>query len=261
MSFLSDLFLSAFQLPDALSSASAFLLITISFATSALTAALGLGGGIALLAIMASVMPIGALIPVHGVVQLGSNTGRALVQIRHLDRTILLWFTLGSILGAWIGGNIVVALPDAPLKMGLAFFILWSVWARKPKFDKLPRWLLASGGLVATFLTMFFGATGPVVGALISSIVPDRLTFVATHAACMTFQHCLKVIVFGLLGFAFAPWFGLLAAMIFTGFLGTLAGTHVLGRMPEAIFKRGFKLIMSLLALNLIWQAARVFMA
>jgi uncharacterized protein len=256
MSFLPD-----FLFPDTLSAASALLLISVSFLTSALTAALGLGGGIALLAIMASVMPIGALIPVHGVVQLGSNTGRALVQIRHLDRAILFWFASGSLFGAWIGGHLVVTLPDAPLKIGLGLFILWSVWGRKPVFRKLPRGLLAAGGLGATILTMFFGATGPVVGGLISSLVPDRQTFVATHAACMTLQHCLKVIVFGFLGFAFGPWIPLLAAMVFTGFLGTLTGTHLLGRMPETTFRKGFKLVMTLLALNLLIQALRLFVA
>jgi hypothetical protein len=40
--------------------------------------AFGIGGGAALLAVMASLVPPAALIPVHGVVQVGSNLGRAL---------------------------------------------------------------------------------------------------------------------------------------------------------------------------------------
>jgi len=44
------------------------LVVAASFATSFLTAAFGIGGGAVLLAILASLMPSAALIPVHGVV-------------------------------------------------------------------------------------------------------------------------------------------------------------------------------------------------
>lgn len=243
-------------LPDTISPAIASLLIATSFVTSTMTAALGLGGGLALLAIMAAVMPVSALIPIHGVVQLGSNTGRALVQRRHIDWTILLWFTVGSLFGAAIGGHFVISLPDAPLKIGLAAFILWAVWGKKPSFQRLPRSLLAFGGLFATVLTMFFGATGPVVAGIIRSATSDRMTLVATHAGCMTLQHSLKVIVFGLLGFAFGPWALLLAGMLVTGFLGTLFGSRILSRMQEGTFTKAFKLMMTLLAVNLLWQVS-----
>ena len=57
----------------ALSTLSATLLIVASFFTSLITASLGIGGGVLLLAILASTLPITALIPVHGLVQLGST--------------------------------------------------------------------------------------------------------------------------------------------------------------------------------------------
>src|SRR3546814_9681888 len=65
-----------------------------------------------------------------------------------------------------------------------------------------------------------------------------RLDHVATHAACMLAQHFIKVIAFGLLGFNYGPYAGLVAAMIASGFLGTLVGKHVLVKMTDAIFHR-----------------------
>lgn len=248
---------AAFIPPD-LSPVFALVLVLVSFITSGIAAAIGLGGGIALLAVMAMAMPMAVLIPVHGVVQLGSNAGRALVQARHVDWSVLLWVTLGGLLGAWTGGQIVVSLPDAPLKLALGAFVLWSVWGRKPTFDKLPRSLLALAGFVAAMLTMFFGATGPFIAGVVHPVTKIRHTFVATHAACMTFQHLLKVIVFGLLGFAFGPWLPLMIAMLVTGFFGTLAGSMLLGRMPEETFRTGFRIVMTLLAINLMLQAAGV---
>ena len=103
---------------------------------------------------------------------------------------------------------------------------------------------------------MFFGATGPFVGAILRPLTATRHAFVGTFAACMSLQHLIKVIVFGFLGFAFGPWIPLMGAMIVTGFLGTLAGSVLLGRMPETVFRTGFSTVMTLLALNLIAQAA-----
>jgi len=64
----------------------------------------------------------------------------------------------------------------------------------------------------------------------------------------------LKVLAFGLLGFAFAPWSGLIVAMIATGFAGTWTGTRLLHRIPEAQFRIVFKLLITAVAAHLLWQ-------
>jgi uncharacterized membrane protein YfcA len=69
-------------LPNELAPWVAILLLVVSAFTSLISAAFGLGGGLVLLAMMATVMPAAALVPVHGVVQIGSNFGRALVMLR-----------------------------------------------------------------------------------------------------------------------------------------------------------------------------------
>lgn len=48
-------------------------MILASFFTSAITAAMGIGGGVVLMAIMAVFLPVSALVPVHGIVQMASN--------------------------------------------------------------------------------------------------------------------------------------------------------------------------------------------
>ncbi len=243
--------------PADLNTVAAMTLVVVSFFTSALTAAVGLGGGVALIAVMAALMPTSALVPVHGVVQFGSNAGRALVQLRHVDWLIALWFALGAALGAAIGGAIAVELPAAILKAGIACFVLWVVWGRKPKFGKARKRAMAAAGFASTFLSMFFGASGPIGGAVLSTLGLPRHSFVANQAVTALIMHIFKIIAFGALGFVFAPWAGLIVLMIASGFLGTLAGSRLLGRMDEATFKTGFKWVMTALALNLIWQAAR----
>ena len=81
----------------------AAVLIVASFFTSALTAAFGVGGGIAMLALMGLFIPVASLIPVHGAVQLGSNTGRAWHQRAFVRLDVAKPFIVGSVVGAIFG--------------------------------------------------------------------------------------------------------------------------------------------------------------
>ena len=222
-----------------------------SFCTSLITAAFGLGGGVVLLAILASVLPPAALIPVHGVVQLGSNTGRALILRADVSRAVLLPFLVGSVVGITLGGLLVVELPPAGVRIAVGAFILWSVVAVPPAFLRRSAWL--AGG-VSSFLTMFFGATGPFVAAYVKAQDFGRVAYVATNAACMTAQHLLKVIAFALLGFAFGPYLVIVAGMIALGFAGTLTGRQVLLRIDERRFRLVLNAILVILAVRLIWE-------
>lgn len=235
-----------------LETAAAIMLIAVSAATSFLAAALGLGGGVILLAVMALILPAQALIPVHGLVQVGSNGGRALIMLRHVETSVLLPFCLGSLAGAALGGAIAVQLPPAWLKIGLGAFVLWSVWGRT--VVARGRFTVLLTGAFSSFLTMFFGATGPFVSAMIKTLELDRLAHVATHASCMVAQHLIKILAFGLLGFAYGPYAGLIGAMIASGFLGTLLGKRVLLKMKDRTFHRLLSLVLTLLALRLLYE-------
>ena len=100
---------------------------------------------------------------------------------------------------------------------------------------------------------MFFGGTGPFVASYGKAQGFERTGFVATHATLMTLQHLLKTIAFGLLGFAFSQWFGLIALLIAFGFAGTLVGRQALARIDERSFKLALNAILSMLALRLIY--------
>lgn len=237
-------------LPDGLGPGASLLLVAASFFTSALTAAFGVGGGVAMLVLMGLFLPVAALIPVHGAVQLGSNTGRAWLQRAHVRRDIAVPFVIGSLVGAALGAIVVVQLPDALLKLVLGAFIVAVTWTRIPGVGRAG---LAAGSAVTAFVTMFVGATGPLLSAFFGQIIPDdRKALVATHAAGMTLQHLLKVAAFALAGFAFAGWLPLVAAMIASGYLGTVYGSALLERLPEASFRRWFRIGITVLALDMV---------
>ena len=145
------------------------------------------------------------------------------------------------------------------MKLALGVFVLIVTWLKVPPLTRLGRGGTAAAGLTVAFLSMLFGASGPLVAAFFEKSLPGRLEMVATGGAAMIIVHGLKVLAFALAGFAFAPWLPLIAAMIVSGFFGTLFGTKLLHRIPEARFRLGFKIVLSALALDLmrrgIWAA------
>ncbi|AXS41672.1 sulfite exporter TauE/SafE family protein [Breoghania sp. L-A4] len=244
-------------LPEGVAVWAAYVMILASLATSFITAAFGIGGGMVMIAVLAVLLPPVALIPVHGAVQFGSNAGRTALMLGHVDRSTLLPFTLGSLLGVALGGLLFVQFPPWAVQLGLALFIMWSVFGRFPRISG--RHLFA-GGIFSSFLTMLFGATGSFIAAMVKTMRLDPLDHVATHSALMTLQHLLKVIAFGLLGFAFSAYLPLVLAMIVSGFVGTYLGKQILVRMGAAYFKPILNAILLLAAARLLWSAAEALM-
>ena len=228
-------------------------LLAVSFIGSFITVAFGIGGGAIMLAALATLLPAAAIIPVHGLVQLGSSAGRAALMVKYMRFELLGAFSIGALIGIFVGGSVVVQLHPGWIQVGVGLFILWSVLATPPAF------LQRSGmvtGLFSSFLTMFFGGTGPFVATYVKAQKLDRHGHVATHAMLMTVQHLLKTIAFGLLGFAFAAWAGLIAMLIGFGVLGTLVGRLALARIDEKRFKFVLNAVLTILALRLIYAGA-----
>ncbi|MCA3564617.1 MAG: sulfite exporter TauE/SafE family protein [Methylocystis sp.] len=244
-----------FLLPQGVSLTIAVLLLIVSFFTSALTAAFGIGGGVAMLGALAGTVSPALVVAVHGVVQLGSNFGRVILQRAHILWRPTLLFTAGSVVGAVLGALVFVALPEKLLLAILGAFILLLAWIPKPRIPGLETTGVAIGGLIATFVTIFVGATGPFVQALFLPLKLGRRALVATHAACMVIQHGLKVVAFGYLGFAFGDWLPLIGLMIAAGFLGTWAGTRLLDKLPQVMFETILRILLTIIALDLLRRA------
>lgn len=246
-------------LPESISVFSATVLVIASFFTSALTASAGIGGGLLMLALMTYLVPIQAIIPVHGLVQFGSNAGRSWVQRAHINWPIAWVFLFGSIVGAAIGAMVAVQLSKNVLELFLGLFILVLVWMRFPPIRNANRFVVWIGGCLTTFTSMFAGATGPLVAVFLNKLFTEHRALVATHGITMTAQHGVKILAFGAVGFAFSTWVPLVAMMIASGYLGTLAGTRLMNALPEEKLKLAFKLTLTLTALDLVRRGIDAF--
>ena len=86
----------------------------------------------------------------------------------------------------------------------------------------------------------------------------SKLKYTATFSSIMSVQHLLKAIIYGAVGFSFWQWLPLISAMVLSGAVGTWLGIKLLHSMPADKFKRVFKFILTLLALQLAWQGIGV---
>lgn len=233
-------------------------LVITAFFTSLLTASLGAGGGILMLGMIAQVMPPQLVIPIHGIIQLGSNAGRAGMSWRFIDWKVIASFLPGAIIGSIIGMFVLITLSPATMYLLISGFILFLCWG--PTLPKMALGKIGMGlaSLATTFLTLFVGATGPLVGAFIKQIHADKQKTIATFAAIMTLQHTCKMAVFGYTGFNITPWIPLLICMIVSGALGTWVGLKLSRKLPDKHFHLIFNILLTLLALRLIWQAINI---
>jgi uncharacterized membrane protein YfcA len=241
-------------LPDGLPVATAVGLVVLSFFTSATTAALGLGGGAMLIAVMSLFMPAAIVVPVHGAVQLGSNGGRAILRRAHIQWQFAGWFVLGSVFGALVGGRVATVLPDGVFKILIAVFILYSAWAPQPELRGRTPAATTIAGFFTAIVGMITGISGPLVITFLR-FLSDRREIVGTHAFLMTCQNGLKILSFILFGFAFGDYLLFILAMVASGFLGTNAGGMLLDRLPEKAFRIAFRVVLSLVALDLLRRA------
>ena len=233
-------------------------LAATALVTAFISAVSGTAGGLILIAVMAFVFPPILLIPLHTIVQLGVSAAMAASRWRYLMRETVLPFTLGSIIGAAIGGQIFVSLPQSTLQLVLGVSILILAWVPQIARFGPERGRFVFVGFVTTFLGMFISATGSLLAAFTAAVAPDRRNHIATLGGLMCIVHVAKIAAFGILGVGFGSYTPLMAAMIATSFVGTWLGKLVLDWIPERLFRIAFQIILTGLALRLIWIAAGV---
>lgn len=230
-------------------------LVAASFLGSLVTAALGVGGGAFLIVVMAEFLSPVVLIPVHGMVQMASNGGRAWLTRDKIDKELVMAFLLGGGVAAVIGSLGLQVVSSDIIHWCIAIFILYSCWGKIPDVGLSQHFGgRVGGGFVTTIATLFAGATGPLVASWLRTKNMDRFYYTANFSTCMTMQHTLKILVFSFAGFSFSEWFGLLFLMIVSGYLGTKVGLKVLGHLPDKQMKMLFKWVLTLLAGRLIYR-------
>jgi len=234
------------------------ILALAAFLTSVLSAIVGMAGGITLLAVMLLFLEPLIVIPLHGVVQLVSNSSRAVIQRHHLRWDIIVRYSVLLLPMGFVGLEFARALPEATLRTLIGVFVLLATW--------LPGWLLLGthpertnpkrrffvlGGVVGV-VNIAIGATGPLIAPFFLNLGLTRFALIGTKAMCQSLGHLAKLVVFGVAGFAFGSYALLLLVLCSCVVVGTWAGSRMLDRVSEIWFVRLYKAVLTLIAIRLV---------
>lgn len=212
-----------------------YVLVGVSFLTSLMTAAIGVGGGIGLLAVMPQFLPISAVVPVHGLIQMVSNGSRFAFDYKHAKIEILPRYVIGCLSGAAIGYFFIGHFPEKYLSLILGIFILAITWTKLVASLGFVLKNFAIVGFLQTFLSLFVAVTGLISQPILMRMNINKDQVIVTHAMQMSVLHGLKVAAFVFAGFAFMDYAQLIIIMITASTAGSYLGGFLRNRISQRV--------------------------
>lgn len=209
--------------------------------TAILSAVFGMAGGLVLLGVYTSLLPLPAAMVLHGVTQLVANGSRAFFLRRRIAWRPVGAYAVGAVL-AW--GLLLVVRPPADPAIVLilagstpfvARLIPWRPDGARPAVAVL-------AGFLVQALQVTAGVAGPLLDVFFIDSKLDRHGIVATKAATQTLSHAAKIGFWAsLVDGGLAPQDA--AATAAAALLGTWLGGRLLDRLDEATFRKATKWI------------------
>jgi len=222
------------------------------FLSSIVSGMTGLGGGIMLFAFMTPLFPPAVLIPLHGIIQLMSNSSRVILSYKKVNIRIFILFAIGAGIGCFLGAPLTITIPHLLSTIIIATAILFFTW-----FPKILRSVKVKGkflfvGVIASFLSLFIGATGPLTAPFFLNSDLDKDSFVPTKAACQIPIHLFKVIVYMFSGFLLSEWIMEIFVAIPMVFTGNFIGKKMVGKLDDGIYRNLIKIVITVLVVRML---------
>lgn len=225
-----------------------FLILICVFFTSVLSGFMGLGGGLILMAVLVSLLPVPTTMVLHGIVQMSANGSRAFLLREHIQWKILGTYLLGTIL---IGSILAMIrfVPDKGvvyLLLGLFPFIgLLGAIAPYLDIEKKGRAFLC--GFLVTSAQVSAGASGGVLDVFWVNSRFDRFKVIASKATTQSIGHFCKLLYYGsvlsLAEFTETVSFWVVPTVVLLAFFGTWVGKQILHHINDDRFRQGNRVI------------------
>lgn len=229
--------------------------------TAAVSAVFGMAGGMVLLLVLTSRMPLPEAMVLHGILQLVANGSRALLSARYVRLDIARRYAATGMAAAALVAALALSLPAvAALAIDVRLVLIATgllaitepllgllhkaSGLRLPQIDT-PRGGVIAGAVLST-LHLTSGATGPLLDAFCVNSGLNRHENVATKAAVQSLGHALKIGYFAVLGTATATLDDALlstraALVLLTLVIASVTGTWLGRRALDRITDSGFR--------------------
>jgi uncharacterized membrane protein YfcA len=208
-------------------------------ATSFLSGIFGMAGGLILIGVLLTLLPLPAAMVLHAITQMASNGWRAFLWRRHIKWRPVSVYLIGCALAlaVWSITRYVPEKPIALLLLGVTPFLArLTPPGLKPDPDSV--WQGTFYGTVCMGLMLMTGVSGPLMDTFFLGAKFDRRSIIATKATCQVASHFTKLIYFGGIIDQAASVDPVLAAVaIAASMLGTTLARRILEAMTEVQFR------------------------
>jgi len=239
---------------DPMNGLETFILLFAALVTSGISAVLGMAGGVTLISLMAVLLPAAHVVPLHGAIQVASNSTRTIAMWKYVRWRFVFAYAPLMLLGVWLATMIWSGEKMTWFRPAIGVLVLlFLFWRRRAaKLKNLPLWVYPLAGIVIGFANIFVGATGPLAAPLFYRDEFSKEEIIGTAAVCQAWGHILKIPAFVSLGFDFAAYWQLLVGLILCVVCGTLFGKYVLFRISTNTFRTAFEALLAVIGLYLI---------
>ena len=232
-------------------------LLAATFVTATISGVFGMAGGLILMGVLASIVPVATAMVMHGFIQIVSNGSRAFLLRKHISWALTGRYALG--IGAAIALIALIAWrPTQPMvfiMLGLTGMLVWipKAWV---DINVERRFQAELCGFLVQTLNTIAGVAGPLLDLFFVKSQLPRQAVVATKAITQVMAHAVKIAFWGwpLLTLLTAPtgdtmvglpplW--VFALVIPLSLAGTWLGGLILDRMTDANFRTWTKWIVT----------------
>lgn len=178
-------------------------------------------------------------VPILTVAQLIGNASRVWFNRHEVVGRVVLWFALGGVPAAFVGGLLFARVPGTLLTRFLGIFLLAMVvyrHVRRGRVHRIPLRGFAILGAGSSFLSALMGSVGPLMAPFFLAYGLMKGSYIGTEALATVVMHVTKLAAYqtasaltlreGGIGLVLGP------AMI----AGSFAGKRIVGRMSETFF-------------------------
>lgn len=232
------------------------ILSILAIFTSVVSSIIGMGGGILLLSFMTFFLPIHLVIPIHGIVQLVSNSSRVYFLKAHIRWKFFKFYIVGLPIGAAFSTILLMKLLEKQ-HIYILLVILISYAIFKPK--KLPdlkiknkNWFFI--GLGTGVCAILVGTVGPLLAPFFLSDDLEKEEIIGTKALMQTSAHLIKIPAFLFLDFNYIENLNLTIAMGICAIIGTKMGLLVLDKVDNHLFKILYKIFLGIAAIRIVYK-------
>lgn len=224
----------------------AILAVTV-LGTSFLSGIFGIAGGMILMGVLLTVLPVATAMILHGVMQATSNGWRAFLWRANIKWPLVSRYLAGLavVAGLFAAVQFTPSQAVALIGLGISPFIVLAVPARYV-IQAEHRFGSELCGAICTASQFITGVSAPALDTFYVRSALDRREIIATKAACQTVTHLAKIVYFG--GMTLSTPAYPIPIYVFAGgialsMLGTSLSRLLFLKLSDRQFRLGMKIL------------------